>query len=450
MPRISPPGSIFEMAGILAEAGKSCYLVGGAVRDYLLGREVSDFDLATDARPEETMRLFRRVVPTGVRHGTVTILYKGLSVEATTFRAESDYSDGRHPDRVSFAATIDEDLERRDFTINAMAFDLRLKRLIDPHEGQADLSRRLIRAVGDPLERFREDGLRPLRAVRFAAQLEFEIEGATLAAIPRAMDRLRLVSAERVRDEFQKSILARQPSRAIRLMEGSGMLGELLPELAVCRGVEQKGMHRFDVLDHLLESADAAPPELELRLAALFHDIGKPAAKVEVPDGEPTFHRHEELSAQLLERLMRRLRFPTALIEETAHLVRCHMFAYDDSWSDAAVRRFLARVGTEHLERLFALRLADGTGMTGVPADPRGLEAFRERIDRVLSEDHAFGLKDLAIGGEELASLGVPRGKVMGMILKELLETVLDDPSLNEAGRLKEIAARLKGKYGLS
>ncbi|HUW41293.1 MAG TPA: CCA tRNA nucleotidyltransferase [Rectinemataceae bacterium] len=450
MPRISPPRAVFEIADILAGAGKSCFLVGGAVRDYLLGRDVSDFDLATEAVPEETMRLFRRVVPTGVRHGTVTILYKGLSVETTTFRSESDYSDGRHPDRVSFASTIDEDLSRRDFTINAMAFDLRAKRLVDPHGGQTDLSRRLIRAVGDPLERFREDGLRPLRAVRFAAQLEFDIEAATFAAIPRALDRLALVSAERVRDEFQKILLARRPSRGIRLMEDSLMLGEVLPELAACRGVEQKGMHRFDVLDHLLESADASPPELALRLAALFHDIGKPAAKVDVPGGEPTFHGHEELSARQLERLMRRLRFPTALIEETAHLVRCHMFSYDDSWSDAAVRRFLARVGTERVERLFALRLADGSGMTGIPADPRSLGAFRERIERVLSEDHAFGLKDLAIGGEELASLGVPRGKVMGLILKELLETVLDDPSLNEAERLKEIAVRLKDKYGLS
>lgn len=450
MSRISPPRELFEIARILAEAGKACYLVGGAVRDYLIGREVSDFDIATDALPQETMRLFRRVVPTGVKHGTVTILYGVLSVEATTFRTESGYSDGRHPDAVSFASTIEEDLSRRDFTINAMAYDLRRKSLVDPHGGQADLSRRLIRAVGSPLDRFREDGLRTFRAIRFAVQLGFDIDEATMAAIPQALDRLALVSAERVRDEFQKSLLASRPARALRLMEKTGVLALILPELASCRGVEQKGMHRFDVLDHLLESLDASPPELELRLAALFHDIGKPEAKVDVPGGEPTFHRHEEISARILERVMRRLRFPTALIEGVSHLVRCHMFAYDDSWSDAAVRRFLARVGADKVEPLFALRLADGTGMTGTPVDPRSLQAFRDRIERVLAEEHAFGLRDLAIGGEELASIGVPRGKVMGMMLKELLETVLDDPALNERARLIEIAEKMKGKYGLN
>jgi tRNA nucleotidyltransferase (CCA-adding enzyme) len=449
MAGIAPPRSLLEIAAIMAEAGKACFLVGGAVRDYLIGRSVSDFDLATDALPQEIMKLFRRVVPTGVKHGTVTILYKGLSVEVTTFRAESAYSDGRHPDSVAFASTIEEDLSRRDFTMNAMAYDLRNRKLLDPYAGGADLARRCIRAVGDPLERFREDGLRPLRAIRFAAQLDFDIEKETLAAIPLALDRLRLVSAERIRDEFQKSILARRPSRALRLMETSGLLEELFPELSTCRGVEQKGMHRFDVLDHLLESLDASPPELGLRLAALFHDIGKPAAKVETPGDEPTFYRHEEISAQISQEVMRRLRFPNALIDEVVHLVRFHMFAYDDSWSDAAVRRFLARVGTEKVEALFALRLADGSGMAGVPADPRSLDAFRARIERVLSEDHAFGIKDLAIGGEELASLGVPRGPVMGMMLKELLETVLDDPEVNNPERLTEIAGRIKAKYGI-
>ncbi|MGO8692400.1 MAG: CCA tRNA nucleotidyltransferase [Rectinemataceae bacterium] len=449
MADISPPRGLYEIAGIVAEAGKACFLVGGAVRDYLIGREVSDFDLATDALPQEIMKLFRRVVPTGVKHGTVTVLYKGLSVEVTTFRSESEYSDGRHPDSVAFASTIEEDLSRRDFTMNAMAYDLRGRKLLDPHGGRLDLKRRSIRAVGDPLERFREDGLRPLRAVRFAAQLDFDIEEDTLAAIPRALDRLRLVSAERVRDEFQKSLLAGRPSRALRLMETSGLLEELFPELAACRGVEQKGMHRFDVLDHLLESMDASPPELELRLAALLHDVGKPDAKVEVPGEEPTFYRHEEISARLAGEVLRRLRFPTALIDEVVHLVRFHMLAYDDSWSDAAVRRFLARVGTDKVDRLFALRLADGSGMTGIPADPRSLDAFRERIDRVLSEDHAFGIGDLAIGGEELAALGVPRGPIMGMMLRELLETVLDDPEVNDIERLTEIAGRMKAKYGL-
>ncbi len=449
MGRIRPPRELYDFASILSSAGKRCYLVGGAVRDYILGRPVSDFDLSTDARPEEVVGLYRRVIPTGIKHGTVTVLFKGLKVEVTTFRTEADYSDGRHPDRVEYAATIEEDLSRRDFTMNAMAFDLGSKSLIDPHGGEEDLRRALVRAVGDPLERFREDGLRPLRALRFAAQLGFEIEAATLAAVAPSLDRFRLVSAERVRDEFHKILLSPKPSVGLSLMEATGMLAIVLPELAACRGVEQKGMHRFDVLDHLYASVDFAPAEPVLRLAALLHDIGKPRAKEERPGAEPTFHRHEEYSAEAAAAILRRLKYPNALVDEVVHLVRHHMFAYEEGWSDAAVRRFLARVGEDKVEGLFALRLADGSGITGLPVDPRSLLPFRARIAGVLAASHAFGLRDLAIGGAELASIGVPRGPVMGRILAELLEAVLDDPELNEAERLLDIAGRLKAKHGI-
>jgi tRNA nucleotidyltransferase (CCA-adding enzyme) len=449
MRQIHPPRELFEFARVLEEGGKQCYLVGGAVRDYLLGREVSDFDAATDARPEEVVRAFRRVIPTGIKHGTVTVLWKGLEIEVTTFRTESAYADGRHPDEVAFASTIEEDLSRRDFTINAMAFDLSAGSLLDPHGGREDLSRRLVRAVGEPRERFREDGLRPLRAVRFASQLGFEIEAATLAAIGPSIDRFRLVSAERVREELVKILVSALPSRGLRLLEETGLLAEISPELAACRGVDQKGMHVFDVLDHLYACTDAAPPEPALRLAALLHDVGKPGAKAERPGEAPTFYRHEELSAQAAEAIMRRLRFPKALVDEVAHLIRCHMFSYDDSWSDAAVRRFLARVGPGNIEALFALRIADGSGIIGRPVDPRSLEPLRGRIDAVLAAKEAFGLGDLAVKGADLASIGVPPGRAMGAMLKELLEAVMDDPSLNERGRLLDIARKIKPKYGL-
>ena len=241
MRAIRPPRELFEFSRPLIEAGKACFLVGGAVRDYLLGREVSDFDAASDALPDEVARLYKRVIPTGIKHGTVTVLFKGLEIEVTTFRTESGYADGRHPDKVLFASSIEEDLSRRDFTINAMAFDLADKSLLDPHGGRADLAARLVRAVGDPLERFREDGLRPLRALRFAAQLGFEIEAATLDAIGPSINRFRLVSNERVREELQKMLLAEQPSRGLRLLEMTGLLAEISPELAACRGVDQRG-----------------------------------------------------------------------------------------------------------------------------------------------------------------------------------------------------------------
>ncbi len=449
MKRIRAPKELFDFAGELARAGKKAYLVGGAVRDYLLGREACDFDVATDARPEEVARLYRRVIPTGIKHGTVTVLWKGLEIEVTTFRTESGYADGRHPDKVEYASTIEEDLSRRDFAMNAMAFDLATELLVDPHGGQADLSGRLVRAVGDPFERFREDGLRPLRAIRFASQLGFEIDAPTLAAIRPSIPRFRLVSPERVRDELQKTLLSELPSRGLRLLEGTGLLEEIVPELSACRGVEQKGMHVFDVLDHLYASADASPPELVLRLAALLHDVGKPEAKAELPGEAPTFYRHEEYSARMSESILKRLKLPNAIVDEVAQLIRCHMFSYDDSWTDAAVRRFIARVGPERIEELFALRLADGAGILGRPIDPRSLDPLRARIDRVIAAKEAFGLADLAVKGGDLASIGVPPGRAMGAMLKELLEAVMDDPSLNERERLLEIAGRIKGKHGL-
>jgi putative nucleotidyltransferase with HDIG domain len=232
-------------------------------------------------------------------------------------------------------------------------------------------------------------------------------------------------------------------------MESTGVLALLLPELAACRGVEQKGMHVFDVLDHLYASVDAIRPDLVLRLAALLHDVGKPAAKVETEGGEPTFYRHEAFSAEAAEVILRRLRVPNAVIDEVAHLVRNHMFSYDDSWSDAAVRRFIARVGVEAMDGLLELRIADGTAIIGRPVDPRGLEPLRDRVRAVLESKEAFGLADLAVRGGDLASIGVPPGPAMGAMLKELLETVMDDPALNERSRLLEIAERLKGKYSL-
>jgi len=448
MSPLSFPPELREFALVFKNAGKSCYIVGGAIRDLIIGKSVSDYDAATDARPEEVMRLFRRVVPTGIKHGTVTVMWKGKPIETTTFRRESGYADGRHPDEVEYGASLEEDLSRRDFTINALAYEPLEERLVDLYGGQADLGLRLIRAVGNPAERFAEDGLRPLRAVRFASQLGFKIEPETLAAIPSSLERFRLVSPERVREELEKILRSPEPSIALRLMEETGMLAIVLPELTRCRGVEQKGMHRFDVLDHLYASVDAAPPDPVVRLAALLHDIGKPETKAIGADGIATFYGHEALSAKEAMEVMRRLRFPNATMDEVAHLVRQHMFFYEDSWTDAAVRRFLARVGEAEVERLFALRLADGSGMAGIPMPPESLDPLRRRIARVLADKEAFKLKDLAIGGNELASLGVPKGPAMGRILAELLETVLDDPEQNTREKLMEIAGKIKAKYG--
>ncbi|MEI6875613.1 MAG: CCA tRNA nucleotidyltransferase, partial [Spirochaetota bacterium] len=237
MPNISVPRDLLDFARVFKEAGHQLFLVGGAVRDSLLGREVSDFDAATDARPERVIELFRKVIPTGIKHGTVTVLWKERNIETTTFRTDIGYLDGRRPDRVEFGVSLEQDLERRDFTINAMAWDPLRSRLVDPHGGRDDLKARLVRAVGDARERFEEDGLRILRALRFACQLDFDIAESTLASIPPSLGRLASVSAERLRDELIKILLSAVPSKGFRLMESSGVLELILTELSACRGV---------------------------------------------------------------------------------------------------------------------------------------------------------------------------------------------------------------------
>ncbi|MBP7095575.1 MAG: HD domain-containing protein [Spirochaetia bacterium] len=444
------PGTVYDFGAVLAREGYQAWIVGGAIRNLALGREPSDWDAATDARPEDVMRAFRRTVPTGVKHGTVTVLWRGLQIETTTFRVEEGYADGRRPDRVSFTPDIREDLKRRDFTMNAMALNLSTRDFLDPHDGLGDLERRLVRAIGDPLERFSEDGLRPLRAVRFASQLGYAIDVPTFEAIGRSLHRFRAVSAERVRDEFAKILLSPKPSYGIGLLERSGLLAEFLPELADCRGVEQGGLHSFDVFDHLAAACDAAPPVLELRLAALLHDLGKPGRKAGDAAGGYSFHRHEEDSARMVKAILPRLKFPNLVTERVERLARHHMFSYGEEWTDAAVRRFVARVGEDLVEDLLALRVADSAALAGTPPDPRGVAPFRKRIEAVLAASRVLGVKDLAVSGNELAAIGVPRGPVMGRMLAELLEAVMEDPSLNERDRLLLIAERMKEKYGLS
>ncbi len=438
------PASLEELARVFRQHGRQCYLVGGAIRDMLLGRRSTDYDIATDALPQEVQGMFRRVIPTGIKHGTVTVLFRALRFEVTTFRIDREYLDGRRPDSVEFTPSIEEDLRRRDFTVNAIAYDLATRRLLDPHGGRADLHRRLIRAIGDPLERFREDGLRPVRACRFAAQFGFSVEPATFAAIPASLDTVRKVSGERIREELVRLLGAPQPSQGFRLMASCGLLELLLPELASGAGVEQRALHCFDVLEHSLRSCDAAEPgNLPVRLAALLHDIGKPAAMRREADGDLSFHGHERLGAELTGGLLERLRFPNQLIQKTCHLIRHHMFNYTEEWSDAAVRRFVARVGEEHLPDLLALRRADQVGTCGDSSPSAALAAFSRRLERVLAAGRALSLRDLAVDGRDLMqALGLPSGPQVGVLLGQLLESVLEDPALNTRETLLEIAGR--------
>jgi len=439
------PHFLKKAGAVFADAGYSAYLVGGAVRNIVSGRPPVDYDLATDASPEEVSRLFRRVIPTGIKHGTVTVLLKGHPVEVTTFRIDGTYSNKRHPDSVSFTPSIEKDLERRDFTINSLALNLVTGELLDPHDGRTDLERGIIRAIGNPEERFSEDGLRLIRACRFAAQLDFTVEGNTLEGMRRTHKNLNNVSVERIQAELEKILLTAHPSTAFRIMDETGLLDLILPELSACRDIGAKGPFGYDVLTHSLLSCDGAPSDnLSLRLAALLHDIGKLATRFVESDGSENFHNHEKESEKLARNILRRFKFPKAVENRTCRLIRHHMFDYTHEWTDAAVRRFLHRVGTDYVDDLIRLRRADHYGMNGCTGPVPYLEDFRRHILRVLEDDAALGVSDLAVDGNILhQDAGIPRDPSMGIILNMLLETVLDDPSQNTRENLVTIASRM-------
>ncbi|WP_288602751.1 HD domain-containing protein [uncultured Treponema sp.] len=451
------PEELLKIGGIFRKNGFKAYLVGGAVRDMILGKKGHDYDLATNATPRQVMGIFKKVIPTGIAHGTVTIHIFGMQIETTTFRTEADYTDGRHPDSIKFATTIEEDLSRRDFTMNAIAADLESGELTDPFDGQKDIRNKIIRTVGEPQERFAEDGLRPVRAVRFSGQLGFSIEEKTLAALsePEVLKKTASISVERFRDEFCKMLLCERPSDSLKLLEKTGILNIFIPEFAICRNCSQKdsrGFHEFDVADHILYACDGAQKgNLEVKLAAFYHDIGKPECRTtEIVDGEERvhFHGHETKSAQKALASMTALKFPNETIKNVVHLVQEHMFYYEHSWSDAAVRRFIIRVKPENIENLFALRLADIYGMHRTPLKEGSpawniLLEFRKRIESVLEKKSALGIKDLAVNGRDLMQEGIPSGKAMGMILNELFETVTESPAMNEKEKLLALAKNI-------
>ncbi len=439
------PEALLAALARLEEGGQRALLVGGSVRDVLLARPADRrWDVATDLLPALVRERFPRTEGVGERHGTVLVLWEGLELECTTFRREGEYADARRPEQVWFTLDPVEDLARRDLTVNALAFDVARGELLDPFEGSRDLARRRLRAVGNPLDRFREDALRPLRAARLAAVLEMELEPDTRAALGAVRDRAAGLAVERVREELEKLLRAPRPSVGLEVLREAGLLELWLPELAACRGVPQNRFHAYDVYFHSIYSCDAASPDKpEVRWAALLHDIGKPGTRGERA-GEGTFHGHEELGARLADRLLERLRFRHTVRERIVHLVREHMFDYRSEWSDAAVRRFVKRVGPDSVADLFDLRMADALGNGTRGPDPTRLAAMARRIDGVLASAAALSERDLAVDGEDVMRvLGLAPGPEVGRVLERLLEEVLDDPSLNSPERLRSRLASL-------
>ena len=444
------PPTVRAVLDHLHAHGHAGYVVGGSVRDALLGRVPKDWDLATDARPDAMLHLFPGAVYENA-FGTVAVRRDGELLEITTFRNEHEYADFRRPHRLEFGDDIRDDLARRDFTVNAIAWGARRDdgcaggraagsrvepSIVDPFDGIADLERGVLRAVGDPGTRFREDALRMVRAVRLAATLELEVEPATRAAIAANAALVAHLSGERIGAELTRLLAAPRPSVGLRLAEETGLLAVIAPELAAQRGVPQNKVDGEDLWDHTLRSVDAAPAGRPIvRLAALLHDIGKPAT---LADGH--FHHHDVVGAQQAVELLERVRVPRATIEAIEVLVRHHMFTVDPDATGAAIRRFIKRVGLEHVDDLLELRRADDIG-SGRPGDSPSLVAFRARIEEELAAEAALDRYALKIDGTDLMrDLGLEPGPRLGRILDELVEQVIADPALNEAPTLLLLA----------
>lgn len=459
------PKEVIEVAKKLEEAGFEAYLVGGCVRDLILSeaegtlREPKDWDVATNAKPEEVQKIFEDTVYEN-QFGTVGVKTESEDpklkvIEVTTYRIEGKYTDKRHPDEIKFAKTIEEDLSRRDFTVNALALSLtnnqqlttndKKLEIADPYQGQEDLKNKIIRAVGNAEERFNEDALRLMRAVRFSAELDFSIEKKTAEAVKKLSAGLEFIAKERIRDEFEKIIMSDKAKEGIEMLEAAGLLKFVAPELRESIGVSQDRHHIYPVWEHSLKSLEYAARKgysLEVRLASLLHDVGKPKTK-RGKSPATTFYGHEVVGARMAAQVLEHLHFSKDVIEKVSRLVRSHMFFYNvGEVSEAGVRRFLARVGPENIDDLIKVREADRIG-SGVPkAVPYKLRHLLFMIEKVKHDP--ILPKMLKLNGNELMKLlEIKPGPRVGWILNALLEDVLDNPKMNDKKYLEKRALEL-------
>lgn len=433
---IHPPERVLQVCSRLRHAGFQAWLVGGAVRDSIMGRAPHDWGIATNARPDAVVGLFDRVIETGIKHGTVSVILGGEPFEVTTFRGDGAYSDGRRPDSVTFLDTIEQDLARRDFTMNAIAFDPLSGVYCDPYGGRDDIAAGLIRAVGEPEARFREDGLRMLRAARFSTTLDFAIDVATERAIGSTLGQLEGLAKERIHDEWLKAIMSRTPSRFFETLRQTGMLSCICAELVPLIGCEQNRWHQYDVWMHSMVVLDNTPQDPVLRLAGIFHDVSKPATKgVNEKTGDVTFYDHENVGAGVADGILERMRFSTEHRQKAVHLIRHHLIPYQPGWAASAIRRWVRRVGSENVAPLLQLGRADilGKGQAAIEMRTDAIDELERRIAEMeIRAPIATNTSALAISGADvMTSLGIPPGKRVGDVLRALLEMVTDEPELN-------------------
>lgn len=430
------PIQVFEVLRTLQNKGYQAYLVGGACRDLILNRQVKDWDITTSALPEDVINLFRHTIPTGIKHGTVTVIMDNLHIEVTTFRIDGDYSDNRKPDNVIFTNNAEEDVKRRDFTINGLLYDG--EKIIDYVHGLFDLHYKIIRCIGNPKDRFEEDSLRVMRAIRFACQLGFEIEGYTKQQIEFSAYLINLISKERIRDELIKILISNHPSEGIRLLKETQILYNILPELQKCVGFDQTNYHHDkDVFEHILEVLSHTPCNLKVRLSALFHDIGKPDTFSIDKENIGHFYLHHVKGAEITEQILIRLKFDNETIRNVKILVREHMTRYQKI-RKVTVKKLIIRVGLDNIDDLINLQIADIIG-TKPPYNFDMIYSFKKEAQRILTEKEPLSLKSLAINGNDVMRLGIEQGKKVGEVLNYLLEIILENPELNNKEELLKI-----------
>ncbi|HEY5562020.1 MAG TPA: HD domain-containing protein [Clostridiaceae bacterium] len=434
------PEEIHYIFNKLKDNGYESYVVGGCLRDLILGIPVSDFDLATDAKPEELMKIFDRTIPTGIKHGTVTLLIKDKAFEITTYRLEGIYSDHRHPDEVKFTSSIVEDLSRRDFTINAMAYNE--KGLLDPFNGTGDLKLKIIRTVGDANLRFSEDALRMIRAIRFSCKLSFDFDNAIIPSIQKSFALIENISHERIREELNKILLSSKPSKGIYLLEQTNLLRYIIPELIPCIGFNQRNPHHDkDVYNHILSVLDFSENNLVGRLCALFHDIGKPECFSIDKKGIGHFYNHNKESEIIAYKILSRLKYDNTTIKKVCLLIKEHMCIYE-GFKDITVKKLINRVGQNNLPDLFSLLEADSRGHKK-EADFSKMDKLQEKVSTILKSGDPLTIRDLRIDGEDLINMGFNRGPIIGATLKTLLEIVMMRPEDNNKEKLLQKALKL-------
>jgi tRNA nucleotidyltransferase (CCA-adding enzyme) len=429
--KIGMPEEVCEIIQRLEENGYEAYAVGGCVRDSLLHRIPEDWDITTSATPQEVKQLFERTVDTGIAHGTVTVLIGRQGYEVTTYRVDGEYEDARHPKEVTFTPLLEEDLKRRDFTINAMAYNHR-KGLVDIFGGRADLREGVIRCVGDAKERFGEDALRMMRAVRFAAQLGFEIEDQTYQAIRELSGNLSKISAERIATELIKLITSPHPQELREAYE-TGLTAVFLPEFdRMMETPQNTPHHRYSVGEHTLHAMMEIEPDKILRLTMLFHDMGKPEMRTTDEEGIDHFRGHPQASEQICKKIMRRLKLDNDTIRRVSRLVRWHDL--NPIPEEKYIRRALVRVGLEQYPDMFSVKRADISAQSDYHREEKYelLEQYEHRYYQVLDQNDCLSLKQLDIDGSDLIALGVAKGPRIGEILNELLRLVVDEPAKNK------------------